>query len=219
MGLSHPSLALPLDAGRCDADVFMVTPLARQGIRLNQVLETGLPDTIESARWVAEVAEAIQHAHEHGLNRHHVHYSEIEIGHDRRAVLSEPARWLSWLDAPPEPYGNPACLAPEWIAGQAALGDPRSVVYSLGIVLYKVLTGDLPFQGGGIELVERILNFPPRSPRAIRRSIPKDVEAICLKAMARKPEDRYATPGELAQALRQFLSGQANRKQSFWKRE
>jgi len=197
----------------------MVTPLAGQGIKLNQVLGNRLPDTIESARWVAEVAEAIQHAHEHGLNRHDVHCSEIEIGHDGRAVLSEPARWLSWLDAPPEPYGNPACLAPEWIAGQAALGDPRSVVYSLGIVLYKVLTGDLPFQGGGIELVERILNFPPRSPRAIRRSIPKDVEAICLKAMARKPEDRYATPGELAQALRQFLSGQANRKQSFWKRE
>ena len=45
MGLSHPSLALPLDAGRCDEDVFMVTPLERQGIRLNQVLETGLPDT------------------------------------------------------------------------------------------------------------------------------------------------------------------------------
>ena len=219
MGLSHPSLALPLDAGRCNEGVFMVTPSAGQGIKLNQVLGNRLPDTIESARWVAEVAEAIQHAHEHGLNRHDVHCSEIEIGHDGRAVLSEPARWLSWLDAPPGPYGNPACLAPEWIAGQAALGDPRSVVYSLGIVLYKVLTGDLPFQGGGIELVERILNFPPRTPRSVRRSIPKDVEAICLKAMARKPEDRYATPGDLAQALRQFLSGQTDRKKRFWKRK
>ena len=219
MGLSHPSLALPLDAGRCDEGVFMVTPLAGQGIRLNQVLGNGLPETIESARWVAEVAEAIQHAHEHELDRHDVHCSEIEIGHDGRAVLSEPARWLSWLDAPPEPYGNPACLAPEWVAGQAAPGDPRSVVYSLGIVLYKVLTGDMPFQGGGIELVERILNFPPRSPRAVRRSIPKDLEAICLKAMARKPEDRYATPGDLARALRQFLHGQTDRKKSFWKRK
>jgi serine/threonine-protein kinase len=87
-------------------------------------------------------------------------------------------------------------------------------------VLYELLTGICPFSGSSPqETVQKVLTATPRSPRAIRRSIPKDVEAICLKAMARKPEDRYATPGELAQALRQFLSGQANRKQSFWKRE
>jgi len=66
--------------------------------------------------------------------------------------------------------------------------------------------------------LNNVLTTTPRSPRAVRRSIPKDVEAICLKAMARKPEDRYATPGDLAQALRQFLHGQTGRKKSFWKR-
>ena len=227
MGLSHPSLALPLDAGRCDAGCFHGDSFRTSGHPPESSSGNRLPEPVESARWVAEVAEAIQHLDEHGLQRQDVK-PEIMLSPERRAVLMDLANAgqgdgsISWLSR--RPYIHPsrtvtACLAPEWIAGQAALGDPRSVVYSLGIVLYKVLTGDLPFQGGGIELVERILTFPPRSPRSVRRSIPKDLEAICLKAMARKPEDRYATPGDLAQALRQFLSGQTDRKKSFWKRK
>ena len=90
----------------------------------------------------------------------------------------------------------------------------------LGIVLYELLTRICPFSGSNMqETLQKVLTTTPRSPRAVRRSIPKDLEAICLKAMARKPEDRYATPGDLAQVLRQFLRGQTDRKKSFWKRK
>jgi eukaryotic-like serine/threonine-protein kinase len=98
--------------------------------------------------------------------------------------------------------------------------DCRSATYSLGIVLYELLTRICPFSGSNMqETLQKVLTATPRAPRAVRRSIPKDLEAICLKAMARKPEDRYATPGDLAQALRQFLRGQTDRKKSFWKRK
>ena len=98
--------------------------------------------------------------------------------------------------------------------------DCRSATYSLGIVLYELLTGTCPFSGRSPQdIFRKVLTTTPRSPRALRRSIPRDLEAICLKAMARKPEERYATPGELAQALREFLGRQPERKTSFWKRK
>ncbi|MGC8640125.1 MAG: hypothetical protein ACP5XB_09650 [Isosphaeraceae bacterium] len=85
--------------------------------------------------------------------------------------------------------------------------------------MYQALTGVLPFEGGGLELIRRILHKPPRKPRTIRRSIPEELQVICLKAMARKPEERYATPGELALALHAFLGLQPERKKGFWKRK
>ena len=116
--------------------------------------------------------------------------------------------------------GTPAYMPPERVSAMGGPFDCRSATYSLGIVLYELLTGIRPFSGSSPqEILQKVLTTTPRSPRAVRRSIPKDLEAICLKAMARKPEDRYATPGDLAQALRQFLRGQTDRKTSFWKRK
>ena len=81
-----------------------------------------------------------------------------------------------------------------------------------------MLTGVPAFSGSkAVEVFQSILNKAPRVPRSIRRSIPKELESICLKAMAKKPEDRYATPEELARALRQFLTDQPERRRGFWK--
>lgn len=132
--------------------------------------------------------------------------------------MTDPTQWTPpWEPSGEFCYGNPANLAPELLEGEAAVKSARTVVYSLGVSLYKILTGVLPFEGGGLELIRRIRHTPPRKPRAIRRSVPKELELICLKAMARKPEERYATPGDLAQALRAFLGHQPERKTSLWK--
>ncbi len=222
MGLSHPSLALPLDAGRCDEGIFVVTPSARQGIRLNQVLKDRRPEPVESARWIAEIAEALQYLDEHGVLCWDVKPGTIIVGPDGRAVLTD--LWGHTTTAEEALSqglcGTPAYIPPERISAMGGPLDCRCTTYPLGIVLYELLTGICPFSGSSAqEVIQKVLTTTPRSPRAVRRSIPKDLEAICLKAMARKPEDRYATPGDLAQALRQFLSGQTDRKKSFWKRE
>jgi uncharacterized protein YegL len=223
MGLSHPSLALALDAGRCGEGIFIVTPSEGQGIRLNQVLKDRRPEPVESARWIAEIAEAIQYLNEHGILCWDVKPGTIILSPEGRAMLTD--LWEHTITAEkPLPAellcGTPAYMPPERVSAMGGSFDCRCETYSLGIVLYELLTGIRPFSGSSPqEILQKVLTTTPRAPRAVRRPIPKDLEAICLKAMARKPEDRYATPSDLAQALRQFLSGQTDRKKSFWKRK
>jgi len=222
VGLSHPFLALPLDAGRCDEGVFIVTPSESQGIRLDQFLKNRRPEPLESARWIAEIAEAIQYLAEHIVLYWDVKPERIILSPDGRALLTDVWGHIPTAEQAVSPglYGTPAYIPPERVSTMGGPFDCRCATYSLGIVLYELLTGTWPFSGSSVqEVFQKVLTKTPRSPRAVRRSIPKDLEAICLKAMARKPEDRYATPGDLAQALRQFLSGQTDRKQSFWKRK
>jgi len=222
VGLSHPFLALPLDAGRCDEGVFIVTPSESQGIRLDQFLKNRRPEPLESARWIAEIAEAIQYLAEHIVLYWDLKPERIILSPDGRALLTDVWGHITTAEQAVSPglYGTPAYIPPERVSTMGGPFDCRCATYSLGIVLYELLTGTWPFSGSSVqEVFQKVLTKTPRSPRAVRRSIPKDLEAICLKAMARKPEDRYATPGDLAQALRQFLSGQTDRKQSFWKRK
>ncbi len=221
--LSHPSLLLPLDSGLCAEGVFIVTPSEGQGgRRLHQILKDRRPGPVESARWVAEIAEALEYLHEQGVLCWDVKPGTIGVNPEGRAILTD--LWADTVTADkaqaPGLCGTPAYMPPERISGMGNPLDCRGTTYSLGIVLYELLSGVCPFCGTSPqEVFQMVLTTTPRSPRSIRRSIPKDLEAICLKAMARKPEDRYATPGELAQALRQFLSGQTERKQGFWKRK
>jgi len=221
MALSHPSVPWPLDIGQCDEGAFVVTGSARQGSSLDQLLKDRRPGPAESARWVAEVAEALQYLDDHGFLCWDVNPETILVGPDGRAVLTDVwAHIVTALEAlSPGLLGTPAYMPPERISAMGAPLDSRCTTYSLGIVLYELLTGICPFAGSRAqETFQKVQTMTPRSPRAIRRSVPRELEAICLKAMARKPEDRYATPGELAEALRQFLSGQTERTQSFWKR-
>src|SRR5262249_13518363 len=85
--------------------------------------------------------------------------------------------------------------------------DGRGDVYSLGVVLYEVLTGALPFRGDAASVLRRVLGEEPTPPRRLRRDIPQDLETICLKAMAKERADRYATAAALADDLRRFLQG------------
>ncbi len=200
----------------------MVTPSEGQGIRLYQVLKDRRPEPVESARLIAEIAEALQYLYEHSILCWDVKPGTIVLSPEGRAMLTDV--WEHTVTAEKamsaELCGTPAYMPPERVSEIGGPLDCRCEIYSLGIVLYELLTGICPFSGSSVhETVQKVLTTTPRSPRAIRRSIPKELEAICLKAMARKPEDRYATPGDLAQALRQFLSGQTDRKQSFWKRK
>jgi WD40 repeat protein len=105
--------------------------------------------------------------------------------------------------------GTPEYMAPEQAAGWTNLVGPATDVYGLGVLLYELLTGGPPFQGNDREdLLQRVVAEAPPSPRSLRRDVPRDLEAICLKCLGKNPAQRYATAAELAEDLRRFLVGE-----------
>jgi hypothetical protein len=104
--------------------------------------------------------------------------------------------------------GTPAYMSPEQGRGDAHKVDGRSDVYSLGVILYQLLTGELPFRGNKAMLLHQVLHEEPKPPRSLNDKIPRDLETIALKAMAKEPGRRYGSAKEMAEDLRRWLAGE-----------
>src|SRR5262249_26196996 len=101
-----------------------------------------------------------------------------------------------------------AYMAPEQVTTQRAEASPASDQYSLGVLLYELLCGRTPFEGPAEVVLFNVLHVEPPPPRGVNAKVPRDLETICLKAMAKRPADRYATCQELADDLRRWLEGE-----------
>ena len=162
---------------------------------------------------VARVAEALQYAHGQGVVHRDVKPSNIMLGADRAPHvmdfgLARRDVGEATMTTEGQVLGTPAYMSPEQAKGESDSVDGRADVYSLGVILYQMLTGELPFRGNTRMLLHQVLNDDPRPPRKINDSIPRDLETVCLKAMGKETGERYQTAGELADELRRFLNNE-----------
>jgi WD40 repeat protein/tRNA A-37 threonylcarbamoyl transferase component Bud32 len=210
--LQHPSIVSTHEVGEQDGRPYLVSDFV-QGVTLADVLSSRRPTPRESAKLLAEVADALHFAHGRGVVHRDVKPSNIMLGEDGRALvmdfgLAKREAGEVTMTMEGQVLGTPAYMAPEQARGEAHAVDGRADVYSLGVMLYQMLTGELPFRGTTRMLLHQVLHDEPRPPRKLNDRIPRDLETICLKAMAKEPGRRYQSASLLADDLRRFLDGQ-----------
>jgi serine/threonine protein kinase/DNA-binding LacI/PurR family transcriptional regulator len=204
--LEHSHVLPIYDYGLTDSMTYIVMRLLSGG-SLSDQLSSGPLSPHRAADIFRQVARGLDHAHSKGIIHRDLKPANIMFDSAGDAYLTDfgLAKWVE--DSPAltqtgKIVGTPAYMSPEQLRGDPL--DRRSDIYSMGIILYQMLTGVLPFDstsGDVITIIYQHLEKPPPSPRGINPDLPPEVEAVVLRALAKEPEKRYDTIIEVANSL------------------
>ena len=204
--LSHPNIVSVYDVSHNENIEYIVMELV-DGITLKQYMkEHGVLPTDEVLNFSIQIAKALAHAHSKGIIHRDIKPQNVMLLKDGLIKVADfgiAALQNDIEESTNETVGSVHYIAPEQARGAAA--DARSDIYSLGIVMYEMMTGRLPYVGkSDVEVAVKHMNTEAVPPRTIVPGIPEELERICLKAMATDITDRYQSAGELLSDLEQF---------------
>ena len=207
--LKHAGIVQVYDAGEVAGTPYIASEYIK-GTSLRGHLKAERVPGRRAAQICLRVAEALQHAHEMGLVHRDLKPANILL--DEAGIPHVADFGLAKTEESEAPEGELAgtagYMAPEQAAARTSEIDRRSDVYSLGVILYEMLTGGRPFHGEGDELLNDIQTVQLVRPRRLDQTIARDLEAICLKCLEKTPADRYQAAADLAEDLRKYLHGE-----------
>jgi serine/threonine-protein kinase len=212
--LSHPNIVSIYDVGDDAGTPYIVMELVEGGNLKDRIRQSApLPDA-EIRSIGATLASALDYAHHRGLVHRDVKPQNVLLGEDGRPRLTDfgiaQAMASSGLTRTGAVMGSVQYIAPELVRGRTAL--PQSDVYSLGVVLYEMATGRVPFQGEtDLAVALAHVEETPATPRALNARLAPDLEATILRALAKAPDLRFASAADFAAALRTPAAGKARK--------
>lgn len=233
--LQHPNVVQIFEVGQVDGRPFFSMEYVEGG-NLAQHVTRIKPFPRRAAELVETLARAVHAAHERGIVHRDLKPANILMSSEGREARSENAENISFLATRHSPLatipkiadfglakrldveasstqtgevmGTPSYMAPEQAKGNKDLVGPLTDVYSLGTILYELLTGQTPFRGASpLETLSLIAEKEPASPTKFSPGVPRDLSAICLKCLEKTPNRRYGSAQDLADDLRRFLDG------------
>jgi len=211
--LRHSNIVHIHDVGRLHGQDFFAMEYI-EGQSLQKLLADGPVDVPLAVRLMATVARAVEHLHRQGMLHRDLKPSNILLDADERPFVTDFG--LAKVFAPDSEAtatgviaGTPSYMAPEQASGRRAAVGPTTDVYSLGAILYELLTGVPPFRAEtALDTLMAVLGSDPAMPRTLNPRVPRGLELICLKCLAKEPGERYASASALADELDRFARGE-----------
>ncbi len=209
----HPNIVQIFEVGEIRGTPFCVLEYVEGGT-LGRYLDRKPIPPAEAARIAESLARAVHYAHQRQILHRDLKPGNILLTSDREPKVADFGLAKHLDDDTGQTQDGQVVGTPKYMAPEQARGDQRSLgpqtdVYSLGVILYEMLTGDVPFAGSTtIEVLNKVMNEEPIPPRQKQPRLPADLETICLKCLRKLPADRYTSALMLAQDLERYRSGE-----------